>query len=207
MSSTFSANSGSLLILKVRNKCGFRPCLLQMRRTEDALRPTARAMFRVLQWVASCGFSWVVILTIFWTRRVETLGFRPGRGASFSMPAIPEAMNRPRQRATVCRAIVSSSAICWSCFPAFAIRIIFARIANRTVVVRPRANFSNSSRCESERLILGATRMVICLPRLKRCEQRYVALFTAQYTRRVVNLVDEYGSPNICAAMGLHGEQ
>ena len=38
MSATFSANKGSLLSLKVRNKCGFKPCFFQIRLTDASLR-------------------------------------------------------------------------------------------------------------------------------------------------------------------------
>src|SRR6266852_5572331 len=103
MSETFSANKGSLLSLKVRNKCGFKPCFFQMRLTDASLRPAAAAILRVLQWVASLGFSWVVMRTICCTRLAEICGFRPGRGASFSMLDNPWRIKRLRQRATVWR--------------------------------------------------------------------------------------------------------
>jgi hypothetical protein len=45
----FSANAGSLLILKVSTRCGFNPWARQMRRTLASLIPTAAAMVRVLQ--------------------------------------------------------------------------------------------------------------------------------------------------------------
>src|SRR5712671_6693857 len=86
MSSSFSAKAGSLLILKLSTRCGFRPWWRQMRRTLASLIPAAAAMVRVLQWVALGGFWRVVMLT---TRRMKLapiLGVRPGRGASFSPP-------------------------------------------------------------------------------------------------------------------------
>jgi hypothetical protein len=46
--------------------------------------PLAWAMVRVLQWVASAGFSCMVKRTISCTRLVGICGLRPGRGASFS---------------------------------------------------------------------------------------------------------------------------
>ena len=50
----------------------------------------------------------------------EILGVRPGRGASFSKPAIPKARNLFRQRATFCAVIPNSAATSLSCFPAAA---------------------------------------------------------------------------------------
>ncbi len=125
MSATFSANKGSLLNLKVRNRCGFKPCFFQMRLTEASLMPVAWAMLRVLQCVASAGFSRVVRATISCVRWAEICGLRPGRGASFSI-------------------LPSSSPIAESVRPLAAIRIILARCAARTVTVRPRARFSSS---------------------------------------------------------------
>src|SRR5262249_18953492 len=49
MASSFSANCGSLLTLKVLARCGFSPWVCQMRRTVDSLTPAAAAMVRVLQ--------------------------------------------------------------------------------------------------------------------------------------------------------------
>jgi hypothetical protein len=46
--------------LNVRTKCGFKPLATQMRCTAARLTPAALAMVRVLQCVASAGFSWVV---------------------------------------------------------------------------------------------------------------------------------------------------
>src|ERR1039458_8410840 len=63
MASSFCANSGSLLTLNVRDRCGFKPCLCQMRRTLFSLRPAASAIVRVLQWVALKGLSCVVFQT------------------------------------------------------------------------------------------------------------------------------------------------
>jgi hypothetical protein len=46
-----SAKLGSLESLNDRTRCGCSPCLVQMRRTEDGLIPTALAI-AALQWVA-----------------------------------------------------------------------------------------------------------------------------------------------------------
>src|SRR5271167_294627 len=60
------------------------------------------------------------------------LGVRPGRGASFSKPAIPKARNRFRQRAAFCAVIPNSAATSLSCFPAAASNTIRARSTSRT---------------------------------------------------------------------------
>ena len=161
MSSTFSLNKGSLLSLKVRNRWGFSPCLFQIRRTDASLSPLARAIVRVLQCVASDGFSKVVMRTTFCTFCAEIFGFRPGRGASFWMPSIPCRRKRPRHRATLCRDTFSCSAINRSVIPSAAIRIILARNANLTDEVRARAAFSSDSRNASVNLISRATRIVL----------------------------------------------
>jgi hypothetical protein len=57
MSSGFSANRGSRLILNVSTRCGFKPCGCQIRRTLASLSRAARAMVRVLQGVTWGGFS------------------------------------------------------------------------------------------------------------------------------------------------------
>ena len=66
MSYSFSANAGSLLILKLLTRCGFSPWLRQMLRTLASLMATALAIVRVDQCVAWGGFCWVVMRT---TRR------------------------------------------------------------------------------------------------------------------------------------------
>lgn len=157
MSSTFSTNSGSLLSLKVRNKCGFNPCLFQMRRTDASLMPAAWAMVRVLQWVAS------VRRTICCTCLADICGLRLGRGASFSMPSSPRTINRLSQRATVCRVTPNSAAIFKSGIASAASKIIFERWAKRTLTLRAHACFSSCSRCSSESLTSAATRIVSTL--------------------------------------------
>ena len=71
-----------------------------MRPTVEALTPTAAAIVRRLQWVALAGVSRVVLWMICCTVGEQMAGLRPGRGASFSMPATPDSRKRLRQRAT-----------------------------------------------------------------------------------------------------------
>ena len=75
--------------------------------------PTASAIVRVLQCVASAGFSRVVLRKISATTESRTFGLRPGRGASFWMPAIRSFTKRCRQTPTVRRVQPSLLAI-WS---------------------------------------------------------------------------------------------
>src|SRR5580704_5539678 len=88
-SSTFSAKAGSLDRLKVRMRCGWRRCVSQMRWTVRSDRPTALAMARPVQWVASPnGLPWVSASTLA-TVAVGT-GFLPGgRVLSRSSPSTP----------------------------------------------------------------------------------------------------------------------
>jgi hypothetical protein len=50
-------NNGSVDGLKVSARCGCRPKACQMRTVPDCDIPLALAIVRVLQWVASLGFS------------------------------------------------------------------------------------------------------------------------------------------------------
>src|SRR5271154_4980599 len=93
------------------------------------------------------------------TFAAEMLGVRPGRGASFSKPAIPTARNRFRQRAAFCAVIPNSPATSLSCFPAAASNTIRARSTRRTDRDRARAHCSNASCCSGVRSIGGATRI------------------------------------------------
>src|SRR5260370_38580805 len=101
MASSFSANWGSLLSLKVRDKWGFRPFLCQIRRTLFSLRPVAAAIVRVLQWVALRGFSRVVFRITAWILAGVIVGGLPGLGASFSHGAKTTARNPFRPRAAL----------------------------------------------------------------------------------------------------------
>src|SRR6266853_181123 len=112
MASSFSANWGSLLTLKVRDKWGFRPFLCQIRRTLFSLRPVAAAIVRVLQWVALRGFSRVVFRITAWILADVIVGGLPGRGASLSSVAKPPSRNRFRQRAAFAGVIFNLAAIC-----------------------------------------------------------------------------------------------
>src|SRR4029077_16362541 len=64
MSTTFSANLGSFESLKVRVRCGLRPCSFQMRCTVVWPTPISSASIRALQCVAFAGFSLAVRVTI-----------------------------------------------------------------------------------------------------------------------------------------------
>src|SRR5580704_14055538 len=94
-SSTFSAKAGSLDRLKVRMRCGWRRCVSQMRWTVRSDRPTALAMARPVQWVASPnGLPWVSASTLA-TVAVGT-GFLPGgRVLWFQTGVLQHSRNRP----------------------------------------------------------------------------------------------------------------
>ncbi len=101
ISINFSTNCGSLETLNVFTQCGFSPWAAHTRCTASLLTPTTLAIVRVLQCVAASGFSCVVLLTIRSTISVVKVRFRPGRVASFSIPAIRRLAKRLRQRPTV----------------------------------------------------------------------------------------------------------
>jgi hypothetical protein len=85
----FLGEPGSLLIVKVSTRCGFKPWARQMRRTLASLMPTAAAIVRVLQCVALRGCWRVVMVTTRCVRRALIVGLRPGRDASYSTPLPP----------------------------------------------------------------------------------------------------------------------
>src|SRR5271157_3204161 len=77
MSSTFSANSGSLERLKVRMRCGCSRCACHKRCTARRLTPTALAMARPVQCVAWPGGSEQLRSKTLATTLAES-GARPG---------------------------------------------------------------------------------------------------------------------------------
>jgi hypothetical protein len=112
MASSLSANSGSLLTLKLSTRCGFSPLARQMRETDAFDTPISRAMVRVDQCVALAGVLCVVFAIRAAVTSVVIDGVRPGRGASFSRPSIPNSRKRPRQSVTMRGATFSAAAIC-----------------------------------------------------------------------------------------------
>src|SRR6266481_2665012 len=86
MAFSFSVNWGSLLTLNVRARCGFRPCLCQIRCTLFSLTPAASAMVRVLQWVALWGFSCVVFRITSCTLAGVIVGVLPAAAHPYPAP-------------------------------------------------------------------------------------------------------------------------
>src|SRR5712671_6185519 len=87
MSSTFSAKAGSLERLNVRMRCGWRWCACQMRCTVRSDRPTALAIARPVQWVASPVGSPQVSASTLATVAVGTGSFPGGRVLSRNKPS------------------------------------------------------------------------------------------------------------------------
>lgn len=77
-----------------------KPCLFQMRRTEEGLIPTALAIADAVQWVASCGGAWLVGATTRSTVSGGKAGMREGRVLSRVNPSTPSRMKRSCQRQT-----------------------------------------------------------------------------------------------------------
>jgi hypothetical protein len=92
-------------------KCGFRPCLCQIRRTLFSLRPAAFAILRVLQRVALMGRSCVVFRITSCTLAGVIVGGLPGR-AFWNSAIRPRSRNRFRQRAAVSGVMFNLAAIC-----------------------------------------------------------------------------------------------
>src|SRR3981189_3486649 len=95
MSSTFSAKAGSLERLNLRMRCGWRWCACQMRCTVRSDRPTALAIARPVQWVASPVGSPQVSASTLATVAVGTGSFPGGRVLSRNKPSTPASAPRP----------------------------------------------------------------------------------------------------------------
>jgi hypothetical protein len=105
MSRSFSAKAGSLESLKLRHRCGARPCVFQMLWTVETARPQVSAIARAVQCVASCGGGASVRRTTSLTRAASTGAFPGGRVLSRNRPSTRAAMNRSCQRRTVVFAV------------------------------------------------------------------------------------------------------
>ncbi len=160
-STTFSIKCLSLLSLKVRHRCGFKPLLRQTRFTIARLVPNSLASVRQLQCVAFFGFLCVVHSMIRAVMAARFTAGRPPRGASFSIPARPLAQNLVRHLPTSKRSVPSFRAITLLATPAAACNTICARRTKRAGVLRPRDHCSNVFRCSSEMDRFGATRTVL----------------------------------------------
>ena len=97
---SLSANLGASEILNAHTRCGWSPCPFYIRRTEDGLIPTALAIDRAVQWVASCGGAWLVSAMTRSTISAGSGGMREGRVWSRMSPSTPSCMKRSCQRHT-----------------------------------------------------------------------------------------------------------
>src|SRR3546814_9032215 len=99
-SSDLSAKSLVWGSLKLRQRWGARPWSCQIFTTDDAAIPTALAIARTVQWVASwLGVSSVSFTTL--STKAASRGATPGgRVLSRSNPSTPSAMNLSCQRHT-----------------------------------------------------------------------------------------------------------
>src|SRR3954447_8438634 len=100
MSRSLAMNSGSRDSLKVLTRCGTSPCAFQIPCTAPRLMPTALAMARPVQWVASPGGASRVNSTTRSTVASDRRGVPGGRVLSRRRPATPSAINRSCQRQT-----------------------------------------------------------------------------------------------------------
>jgi len=116
-------------------------------------------MVRVLQCVALLGRWRVVMVTTRCVRRAPIVGLRPGRGASFSNPAIPNAKKRLRPRETFFAVVTMRAAISLSCWPQAANNTMRARSTTRSGRERLRARDSNTVRCSGLNVMTGALRI------------------------------------------------
>jgi hypothetical protein len=101
MSCSLSAKAGSVESLKLRQRCGARPCAFQMFWIVETARPQASAIARAVQCVVSCGGGASVRRTTSPTRAASIGALPGGRVLSCNSPSTPACMNRSCQRQTV----------------------------------------------------------------------------------------------------------
>ena len=152
-----------MLTLKVRHRWGFSPADRHTVFTKLCVVPTARAIVRHDQCVASGGFSCVVRRMISALSAACAFGhlppWFPPRGRSFSIPFSPSSAYRRRQRPTLSVCVRSSSAMALFVIPSEAISTIRDRSRSRTVALRDRDHRSRTSRSPSASSIPTAFRM------------------------------------------------
>ena len=142
-SQNLASNRGSFDSLKVRLRCGLRPCSRQMRPTLDAEMPTSAAVVRVLR-RRMPGASWPALATTASTTAGAMVAFapRPARSARPSSPSrskrcdhlLTDVVDTPTARATS------------ACFiPSPRSSTMRARTTSRAVVVAARTRRSSSA--------------------------------------------------------------
>src|ERR687885_33016 len=127
MSRNLATNSGSLDSLKVRTRCGTRPCAFQIPCTAPRLIPAAFAMARPVQCVASHGGPRRVSSTTRSTIVSGKGGVPGGRVLSRSTPPPPPATKRSRQRRTQGLDLPVRRTVALVPSPSAAARMILAR--------------------------------------------------------------------------------
>src|SRR5713101_9904933 len=125
------------------------------------LSPWARAIVRVLQCVAAGGVVCNVASTTARIFVTDTVGLRPGRGASCSSPATRRARNRSRHSCTVGRETFRAVAISWLGTLSAAIVMIFARTTFRYERRRPRVQPSNVARSWGVKMMGAAVLLML----------------------------------------------
>ncbi len=114
MSCTLSTNSGSVESLKVSLRCGCRSNAAHIRRIVVCESPTASAIERIEQWVASFGVVFSVRSMTSATWASDTVRGRPGWYSSVR-PSIRSFTKRRRHLPTVCSCTpVARQPPCWA---------------------------------------------------------------------------------------------
>ena len=132
----------------------------QMRWIVDGAYPVSRDIERVLQCVASRGFSSSVLRTTSATASSSMHRGRPGRGSSWS-PSMPCSANRLRHFLAVRLLMPSVAAICTLFSPSAASSTMCARSDTARHTLRPRASRSNSLRSSPVSLISTDGRITV----------------------------------------------
>lgn len=139
---------GSLESLNWRKRCGCKPCDLQMRRTALSLMPTATAIIKAVQWVASMGGSVSVSAATRSATSGARGGMRGGRVLSRRRPSTPSSMNRSCQRQTQVFDFPVRRMISWVPTPSALRRMIAARHTCCWAALRSRTTPARRRRSE-----------------------------------------------------------
>ena len=159
MSVSLAAKSGSRERLNVRTRCGWSLCASQMRCTDVNEMPTARAIARPVQCVASCGGSAQVSATTRATVSAEIGGLPGLRVLSLSSPSAPSSAKRCCQRQTIGRLIPRRVAI--GCTGPRSAAASTTRARSTCFCGRLRSATIASSICLSDELRITHT---VCMP-------------------------------------------
>jgi hypothetical protein len=190
MSWSFSAKAGSVESLKLRQRCGARPCAFQMLWIVETARPQAAAIARAVQCVASCAGGASVRRTTSSTRAASIGALPGGRVLSCNSPSTPATMNRSCQRQTVVFDLPVAAMMPFVPEPSAVRRMIRARQTCFCGVLRSATTASRRRRSAAETEMKIPRRMPQTRTRHRRRESRLGLFRFGKTTRSSRDSVD-----------------